>query len=387
MQENPLQRRDVLKLAAGAAIAGAETACAPSMPGAPPTAADVAARLDPDAADAMLTKIDRRLAWINEASLPDDVLPLSKLPRGPRFDEELATNSALVRKSIRTLYITGRFLDMPDEMKIHPGVQSRVRAMQPEMDDAVLGMTERMERMTPTDHERLQGYLRKNELFGERLAGVLERTARDDGLSFERTFGTRSSILQLTKRMSGQSPALVIDPLVSKVRRIEARPRSDAEEARRLAALVGEKAFWAHQEKIALLHDAWARRLGTGYAIAATGDVLPPLPPPAASASSVPASSAPTSSAPAPTATAEPAAQPPPSTSTQGTRTMKTGGILMGFGAGSVVIGLIFAGLASATQASGLIIPALVFGATVGPILLAAGLIVLIVGFAIHASE
>ena len=117
-------------------------------------------------------------------------------------------------------------------------------------------MTERLERMTPSDHGHLQAYLRKNELFGERLAGVIEAAARDDGLSFERTFGMRSSILQLSNRMSGQSPALAIDPIVSKVRRIEANVRSDAEEARRLAARVGEKAFWAHQERVALLHDA-----------------------------------------------------------------------------------------------------------------------------------
>jgi hypothetical protein len=373
VQDNPLQRRDVLKLAAGVVVAGAETACAPSRPAVPPSVADVALRLDPAAADAMLAKMDRRMAWINEASLPEDVLPLSRLRRGSRFEEELATNEILVRKSIRTLYITGRFLDMPDEMKVHPGVQSRLRAVQPEMDDAVLGMTERLERMTPSDHRGLQEYLRKDDLFGERLAGVIERTARDDGLSFKRTFGMRSSILDTSRRMAGQSPGLVIDPIVSKVRRIEAHPRSDAEEARRLAARIGEKAFWAHQERIALLHDGWARRLGATSAIASTGDVVP----------------APLASAPGPAAAppvAAPAVPSPRSESSPGISTMKTGGIIMGFGGGSIVLGLIFAGLASATSSSGLIIPALVLGATVGPILLTVGLIVVIVGAVIHAS-
>jgi hypothetical protein len=374
VDDNSLQRRDVFKLAAGACVVGAEAACSPSMQPARPGIADVARHLDPAAADAMLAKLDARLAWIGSTSMPEDVLPLSRLPRTSGFDHEHARDDSLVRKVIRTLYITGRFLDMPDEMKVHPGVQSRIKAMQPEMDEAVLGTTERLERMTPGDHARLQAYLRHDSLFGERLAQVIERPAKEDGLSIERSFGVRSSILQLTRRMGAQSPALVTDPLVSKVRRIEAHPRSDAEEARRLAARLGEQAFWAHQERLALLHDAWTQRLGAVGAIASTGDIAPaPIPSPSGSAT-----------APPPGATAVPPAQPG---STPGLRTVKTGGIIMGFGLGSVALGLIFAGIASATSASGFIVPALFFGATVGPILLAGGLIVVIVGLAIHASE
>jgi hypothetical protein len=378
VKDNPLRRRDVLKLAAAAAAAGAETACTPSRPGASPSVTDVASQLDPAAADAILAKLDARLAWIDQASLPDDVLPLSKIPRGPGFDEELARKRALVTKSIRSLYLTGRFLDMPDEMKVHPGVQSRLKAMQPEMDDAVLGMTDLLEQMTPADHRRVQNHLQKDELFGERLAATLERTARDDGLSFQRTFGLRSSILDLTRRMSAQSPGLVIDPVVSKVRRIEAHPRSDAEESRRLAARVGEQAFWAHQERLALLHDAWARRLGMQSAVASAGDVVP-----APSASS--AATAPPPPAPAPPP--EPAPPPSTSNSTPGTRTMGTGGIIMGFGGGSAALGLLFAGISAATSSSGFAIAALVLGVTIGPILLTIGLIVLIVGAVIHANE
>jgi hypothetical protein len=73
--------------------------------------------------------------------------------------------------------------------------------------------------------------------------------------------------------------------------------------------------------------------------------------------------------------------------STPGSRTMGTGAIVMGFGLGSVVVGLIFAGLASATSASGLLIPALIFGATIGPILLVVGLVIVIVGLSMRAME
>jgi hypothetical protein len=66
---------------------------------------------------------------------------------------------------------------------------------------------------------------------------------------------------------------------------------------------------------------------------------------------------------------------------------MSTGGIIMGFGLGSVGVGLIFAGLASVTGTSALWIPALVMGVTIGPILLVAGLIVVIVGAVMKANE
>ena len=348
--DDPVERRELLKLAAAAAVLVGEPGCASLQHPASPNAADIAAHLDPAAADALLAKIDARMAWLDQASLPDDILPLSKLPRAAGAEAEAARTGALVRKAVRTLYLTGRFLDMPDEMKVHPGVQARLQAMQPEMDDAILGMTEHLERMTPEDHRRVQAHLRKDDLFAEHLARMLEKTASDDGLSFQRTFGVRSAALDLGQRMSAQSPALVIDPLVRKVRRIEAHPRTDAEQARVLAARIGEQAFWEHQQHVTRLHEAWLIRLASADTQAANAPAAPPH-------------------------------------STPGQNTLKTGGIIMGFGGGSVVVGLILAGLASATATPALIIPALVMGVTIGPILLVVGLIVVIVGAIMRASE
>jgi hypothetical protein len=368
MSDDRIERREILKLAAAAAVAGAPGCASPprSAPASPASVANVAAQLDPVAADALLAKIDARMEWLRTASLPEDVLPLSRMPRGPDADAELAATGTLVRKSIRTLYLTGRFLDLPDTMKVHPGIQARLRAVQPEMDDAVLGMTGRLERMTPDDHRHVQAHLQKDDLFGERLARLLEGTASGDGLSFQRTFGVRSATLELSQRMAAQSPSLVVDPLVRKVRRIEAHPRSDAEEARRLAARVGQEAFWAHQERLALLHDAWATRLGTASALASNTYVWSTSAPPVETV--------------VPNRQAE-------YNDRRAHNTLKTGGIIMGLGGGSVALGLIFAGLASATSVSGFVVPALVLGVTIGPILLVAGLITVIVGAAMLASN
>jgi hypothetical protein len=382
--DDPLERRELLKLAATAFALGAAPGCASPQrrvdASAPPSPADVAAHLDPEAADALLAKLDARMDWIKTASLPDDVLPLSKLAGGAAMaGPEIAETSTLVRKAVRTLYMTGRFRDLPEDMKVHPGVQARLGAMQNEMNDAVMGMTDRLERMTPAEHLRVQDYLKKDELFGERLARVLEKTAADDGLSFQHSFGLRSATLDLSARMAAQSPALVVDPLVRKVRRIEAHPRSDAEEARRLAARVGEETFWAHQERMTMLHEAWLTRLGPRSALASGA---------LASSTYVWPTSAPPPTQTSDDTLIEPAPPPQPHLlPTPGQRAMKAGGITMGFGLGSVALGLICAGIASAPALSGFIWPALILGVTIGPILLVVGLIILIVGAAIRASE
>jgi hypothetical protein len=382
MSDQHLERRDLLRLAAGALAAGAQSACASParLPAeAPSSAADVAAELDPAAADATLARLDERMTSLAHATLPEDILPLSKSTRTPAHDAELAASQALVRKSVRSLYLTGRFLDLPDAIKMHPGMQSRLRAIQPEMDDAVLGMTSRLERMTPDDHKRVQSFLANDPDFGERLAHMLEKTAVDDGLAFKRSFGVRATTLQLSQRMASQSPALVVDPIVRKVRRIEARPRSDAEMARRGAARVGEAAFWAHQDRMAMLQDAWRARLGT--AVASAGSAWP--------------QGSSSDSAPPPwPAVHEGAVAPMPSAevtkpTTPGQRTVSTGGITMGFGLGSVAFGAILGGIAAATGTTSvaLVGPALFFGVTLGPILLVVGLIIVIVGAFIELGE
>jgi hypothetical protein len=364
MTRTGVERRQVLKgaLAGATGLAALASGCGratlPQTPKSP-----LPRDLDPEVADALLGSLDRRLAWIDQQTLPSDVLPLEMLSRKPGFEREIEHKTILTRKALRSLYLTGRFIDLPDELKAHPGVQARVASLEPDMDDAVLGMTDVLERMSPDDHKQLQRRLRSDRRFGERLARYVERPAVGDRIPFRRRFGMRAGILQLTERMQAQSPVLVTDPLVRKVRRIQARPRTDAAQMRLLAARMGEEAFWAHQEKMALLHDAWLERLGESAALSASYG-----PPPFAGVGPPPAR-----------VRTEP--------HSPGKSTVNTGGIIMGFGAGSVVAGLIFWGLAEATAVEAFIYPALVLGVTIGPILLLVGLIVVIVGALMVAGE
>lgn len=357
MDRQQMDRRGMLgSLMGGATLLGlSNTGCSsqqqrPMLPEVDPR---IVERLDPAKANDILLSLDKRMAWIDKQVPPDDILSISKLQKAKTFDEEYKQHSTLIQKSMRSLYLTGRFLDMPDEYKVHPGVQSRLIAAQNDMNAAVMGMTEMLEKATPEDFRRVQDQLRKDPLLGERIAQWIEQPAIDDNMPFERRFATRASILQLADRMRAQSPALVTDPIVSKVRRLEALPHSEAEQIRRISAKVGEEAFWKHQQHLASLYSGWHAKLQTDQGANAAmypppGAVLTPEKP--------------------------------------GEWALTKGGIIMGFGGGSVLLGLALAGIGDAVMHSGLYWTGIVLGVTIGPILLTIGLIFVIVGLVQRAS-
>lgn len=351
-----VDRRQMMRgaLLGGVALAASGAGCGVTATQAPPPR--WSGKLDRRAADELLASIDKRLSWIDEQTLPEDIAPLSKLEKMEGAAEQIATKTTLTRKAMRALYLTGRFADLPDELKAHPGVQARLAAAQTDMDDAVLGMTAMLEAMTPDDHRGVQRHLRAHPELAERIARYIERPAKEDGLPFRRAFGIRAGILQLGGRMAAQSPALITDPLVRKVRRIEARPHPAADQARLVASRIGEEAFWEYQEKMALINQAWLAELGPEGVMAATAPAVQ-------------------------TGVAE------PETTTKEDHTVRTGAIIMGFGGGSILLALLYWGIAEATGAEGPYWPAIVLGVTIGPLLLIIGLIVVIVGAARSSGE
>jgi len=306
---------------------------------------------DPETVAHVLRKLDERLAWIDKQPLPANLTPDRPITLGKNLSD--AQVEALFRTSIKTLYITGRFMDLPDDLKVHPEMQSRILAAQPMMDDAVLGVTALLESLSNEDHRHIQTALRSRSDVAETLSVMLNEPAKEDGIPFKRRMELRSSVLSLAEKMTEQSPALTIDPYVKKVRKVESRPRTHAEEQRMWAAKFGEDAFWQHQQKLNDISQKWQQK----YAQA--GKTAP-------------------SDAPRPALNMPPAGtQQAPS---KGHSIVSTGGRMMGFGAGSVALGLVFAGLGNVFETALFAWPALFFGVTVGPSLLMVGLLVVLVG-------
>jgi hypothetical protein len=336
-----MERRSFLK--AGLAVGGvggtvAEEASAHGL-----AAVSVPPLPDPALVNQVLRNLDKRMTWIDEQrELPPGLAAPAWAARTPDGLARSEKYGRLFRQSMRTLYMTGQFMDLPDEIKMHPEIQARITAAQPEMDEAVFGTTQMLESLRPEDHRAIQDRLRRNPDIGERLAALLDGTAREDGFPAERRLDVRATTIELARRMTEQSPALTIDPYVQRVRKIEARPHTAEESSRLLAARVGEKVFWEDQRRLAELQARWERRLAQD----APQDSPSPSPLPAPS--------------------------PKP-----GKKGVSQGGKIMGFGAASMGAGLIFYGLYK-LGVEFLAVPAAVLGITVGPILLLIGLIMLL---------
>src|SRR5688572_24300934 len=136
-----MDRRKFLKTGAVAGGAGAaleQSGCAHG----PAQTGTAAAWPDLATAEAVAGGLDRRLDWIDQQRAMPASLGIPAWP-SQTADERAAQegHGRLFRQSLRTLYLTGRFLDLPRELQTSPHVQARVAAAQPEMDEAVLGMT------------------------------------------------------------------------------------------------------------------------------------------------------------------------------------------------------------------------------------------------------
>jgi len=295
----------------------------------------------------ILKKMERRLAWIDRQGLPPDLVSPERSAQ-LEADDKAKAQGRLFRQNMRSLYVAGRFLDMPPEMQAHPDVQEMLWSTQTDLNEAVLGTTEMLASLNDDQVRRIQAVLRKNPELPERLAMLADEPAREDGILLTRRLKLRAGVLDLGKRMRDQSPSLVIDPLVNKSQRIVDRPESVGSSQRMLAARVGEQAFWEHQDLLRKYSEAWSKR------IAANGPTLQVLPP------------------------EEPS---------KGRRVLGVGGHMMGYGLASVGVGLIFAGLYNLAEVEAFHVLALVFGVTVGPILLTVGALVALVGAIAVAGE
>jgi len=363
-------------LGAATTFAAAETGCAHS-PAASPASASGSEPPLPSAEEIakVVREMDERLAWIDRHDARDKLFGDSRAGSSADLVER-EQKTKLFRQAMRTLYVTGRFMDLPDEIKMHPEVQSRMWNAQPDMDEAVLGMTEVLESLGPEDHAAIQSTLRAQPDLMEGLASMMDATAKEDGLPVRRRAAVRTTTLSLADRMAKQAPNLVVDPYVRRVRRLQARPIPTTGAARAMAARLGEDAYWQQEQRLTDLAMRWQRHLAQTTAVA-----------PATQAGSAHAAAPASGPASAPVAdpSADPSATPAPRK--PGESTIRVGGYMMGFGAGSIALGLIFAGLNSAFEADAFLAGALIFGVTIGPILLISGLIVLIVGYIIKASS
>jgi hypothetical protein len=327
-----MDRRDFLKSTAAAGLAGATVGTArPARAELPPPASP------PADLDRFLSRFDLGLTAIDRGGLLAGLLPAGARLEGP----QAKAGEALFRQSLRTLYAAGSFLELAPADQLHPGVQSRMVRLLPEIDLAVASHQRLLAGLGADDHAMLQRHLRRDPELPMRLAEVLDDAAIANGLAPSKRGRLRLAATEVSLRLRSQPPSLLIGEYLDKVRRVQERDSGVGSTERAFMARMGEEAFWEYRswsEREAL---AWRERLA---ASGSAGDA------PVEDQGLSPRSSA---------------------------RAME-GAKLLG-------IGLVVGGLCAVTQLNGMNI--LVFGVTVGVVFMLVGLVYLLVAAAMRLHE
>jgi hypothetical protein len=198
-----------------------------------------APRIVPDDMDEYVGLIDRGMAHI--ASLPlAERFPV----RGP----DLEAREDLVRKSLRALFLTGMVGDLAPEAQTDPRIQDRLLKAAPEIDDAVLSMTEYLSGLTVTEKADLQAVMRHKDNPGMQISEALTDESALLGMSPQRRLQTRAMVTHVSWRFRNQPSDLVISEYVDKVVKLRDAKGSDLIAQRKLTARMGEEMFWKAQE-------------------------------------------------------------------------------------------------------------------------------------------
>lgn len=277
--------------------------------------------------------------------------------KAPRFEQ----GQDLARKTLRSLFLVGSLRELPEERLAHPGVQQRLRDSMAEFDEALFGMTDLLDGLTPTERGDVAKVLRDDPDLGMRLMGALDAEASAWGVSNEGRLKLRRVATQATTRLK-QSPDAFITEYVDKMNKLAARHGVHEQAQRELATSVGEALLWQGENP--------PEQEAAGGATTPAG-LTPPPPPPLTDVAP-----APEPQQPALTPAQAAAARRQKTTRAIGTSMLTAGGIALG-------VGLVAFGLGFVAGSSGVGL----FLFTVGAIVGISGLLVLLIGLIVYLAS
>lgn len=313
---------------------------------------------------AALQRMDKGLRSLDAVKVVTDFLPEVPVPNDPRKQELSRKGEELGRKSMQMLLLTGAVGDLPTAAQLDPRVQDRIVGALPQMDEAMLGMTDFLADLSSEERREIkQALIDRPELLDD-IGSLMDRQAAEADVPMKRRLHLRQLVKEIGWRMQQQSPGTVIDHYVEKVRKIEARHGADAAAQRAIAAEVTQQLLWAQSEE-------------------PTPPPLVPTPdgPPPQGMEGVPTDAPPP---PPPLGYEDPLRPTPerfdePVKPRRGKVPMTVGGILLGFGVATLAVSGI--GLSAPYAGFGWVV-----GITVGAALALAGSIVLLIGGILWAT-
>lgn len=317
-----MDRRDFLEKGAAIGVAGAAALASPSCTFLPQF-------LQKETWQAMLPNMARYLVLVDGGLLHIEKggILAGFAGCGPHPEDK----EALATKSLKTLYVTGMFGDLPEKGQLHPGMQERVWKAMPDINKAVFGTMGHIESLTPSEKTEMQKILKRRGSPAMQICEALDGQAASCGVSQERRRQTRKMFSYVSMRLAHQHPDILFDELLKKSRKIAALGGSVEDAEKLLAARLGHDELLRRKAQYPVIMEEWRQACGSN----------PTVP---------------------------------------GENAMIVGGVVMGIGAVVLAGGGI--GLAVTGSLGGIIVASTIM--TIGGVILLAGLITLIVGAVIH---
>jgi len=271
--------------------------------------------------------------------------------------ERVQARESVFRRSLRSLYLSQTFRDLPPESQAHPELQALMQRHLPELDQSVLEMTELLEGLSPEQRRATREELQRRPDLALQIAEVVDEHATSAGVSSNRRGQFRSMLTHASFRLRHGSPDALIDEYTGKVRRALAPDGASRALALSAAAQATSELFFAQAGGVA--------QTGGGATPSSPPTTPPTTPPPQRAGRGKPVRP------PGPAPSSAPSAAPAKSTLTTGAWMLGIGAITFGASTGIVAAGG----------------SAFVLGMTIGALLFAIGLIVVIVGALINATQ
>ena len=190
---------------------------------------------------------------------------ITENPEGGRFLSEFQgeppseKDARLFRQGMRSLLLAGNFGDLSVAGQVHPGVQKRLQYSAPEMEAAVSGTVTQMKSLSPTARSDLQLALRKDPKLEDRVLEAIDLEAAAVGSSNRR----RKQLHVMGKQIVGRlkhSSDIFINEYVTKCEKLTAISGSAAETHRFMAARMGEAAFRSRIQEAESAARYWQRK-------------------------------------------------------------------------------------------------------------------------------
>ena len=159
-------------------------------------------------------------------------------------DEWLHRGDELARKALRSLFLAGAIMDVPEEARDLPEVRSRIVDMSDEMDDALLETAALLSTCPEAEKQRIRDALRHDPDLVMRVAEVVDDGGSARGLERTGRRRLREVATHVSGRLRRQSPSMLFDECVDRVERVTASLGLDENNERWLTDAAVAQMFW-----------------------------------------------------------------------------------------------------------------------------------------------